>query len=89
MPQHSQQKQVDIPGLIEHVKASKLLSAEEKKYWIKKMEEMKDEDLADLSRILEQAEGIDLETSVTTLEGEVEGLEQAYQQAQKDFSSLS
>ncbi|MFH1670187.1 MAG: hypothetical protein ABIA92_01225 [Patescibacteria group bacterium] len=55
---------MDILKLINRVKASRLLSKKEQKYWLKKMESMNEKDLEELNSILEYAEKIDWEVEI-------------------------
>lgn len=52
---------VDLSSLIGLVKESKILTKEDRKYWLKKMETMSEKDLRELEEILTQGEQLDLE----------------------------
>ncbi|MBU0767342.1 hypothetical protein KKF55_06245 [Patescibacteria group bacterium] len=69
---------MDIPKLIKRVKASRLLSEKEQKYWLNKMETMNDKDLVELDGILEYAEKIDWEEAIPKYEKAVKAAGEVY-----------
>ena len=52
---------VDLKHLIELVKSSKILTTEDQKYWMRKMETMKERDLEELEEILTAAGNVDID----------------------------
>ncbi len=61
----------DLKCLIGLVKKSKLLTAKERKSWLKKMEKMSEEQLGRLKDILEKAEKLDWEKELPKYEAAV------------------
>ena len=79
---------INLGNLIKKVKESKLLSENEKKDWLKKMETMKDKDLAELESILDYAAGIDFEKAVPQYEERVRKAEQICEKAEQAIDAM-
>ena len=79
---------MNIPKLIERVKASRLLSEEDRKYWLNKMETMNEKDLVDLDSLLENGEKIDWEKELPKYEVAVREAGKVYAKAESTLQAV-
>ena len=79
---------IDLHKLIERIKTSQVLTDKERKEWLKRMETMKEEDLAELGKILDYAETIDMENAAAEIDDNMSKAEEICDKAEKTIETM-